>query len=122
VLARSRATIVVLEKNAAVRELIDQTLRESGDRVLVTGDPSEALDLARRVRIDLLVSDVVVPDRDEQALLRQLRSSGQGLRVIHFDSPDEPRVAGSGGELTLGVPFSLEELREAVSDALDHHA
>jgi DNA-binding response OmpR family regulator len=118
VLGRSRATIVVLEKNPAVRELIDQTLRESGDRVLVTSDPIEALNLARRVRVDLLVSDVAVLDRDEQALLSQLQSSEQGLRVIHFDDPDEPRVADSGGDLTLDVPFSLEELQEAVAAML----
>ena len=49
--SRSPATIVVLEENAAARELIERTLREAGNRVLVTNDPYEALELARRVRI-----------------------------------------------------------------------
>ncbi len=57
------ATILVLEKSAAARELIDQALRESGDRILVTDDPNEAIELARRVRIDLLVISMVGTDR-----------------------------------------------------------
>jgi CheY-like chemotaxis protein len=62
---RRPATIVVLEENAAAQELIDQTLRTLGDRVLISNSPMEALGLSKRVRIDLLVGDVGLLERSD---------------------------------------------------------
>jgi len=110
------ATIVVLEENPAAQELIEQALRESGHRVLVTNNPMEALELARRVRIDLVVSDV--PLRDEWTLLRQLRAADRDLRGLLIGTSDQPTRADSDGHTTLHSPFSLEGLREAVAAVL----
>ncbi len=95
------ATILVLEKNAAARELIDQALRESGDRILVTDDPNEAIELARRVRIDLLVSDVTL--------------------LQHHDSRNGQGFVEAEDGITLHTPFSLDELQKAVADLLGRH-
>jgi DNA-binding NtrC family response regulator len=98
------ATIVVLEKNAAAGELIEQALREvPGSCVLLSCDPLEVLELTRRVRIDLLVSDGILLD-DKGALLEQLQSLDRGLRVLHLQAPfslDDVRVAAA---LALGQP------------------
>jgi len=113
--SRSPATIVVLEENAAARELIERTLREAGNRVLVTNDPYEALELARRVRIDLLVAAL---DRAQQTFLQRLRSLEGSLRVLYLVNRDESVLAEADGRMTLNVPFSLEELLEAVDTSL----
>jgi two-component system phosphate regulon response regulator PhoB len=117
---KTPATIVVLEENPAAQELIEQALRESGHRVLVTKNPIEALELARRVRIDLVVGDV--PLRDEWTVLRQLRAADRGLRVLLVRASDQPIRADFDGNATLSSPFSLEELREAVAAALGGRA
>ena len=91
-----QATVLVLERNAAVQELIDQALRESGHRVLSTGDSLEALELVRRVRIDVLVVGDLVGNQTE-ALVSELRSSQPSLEVI------------STGDRDNG-PFSLDDL------------
>jgi DNA-binding response OmpR family regulator len=111
------ATVVVLKENAAAQELIEQALRESGDRVLVTADPLEAFELARRVRIDLLVGDVVLIDRCDLEAVRG-RSAEHDLRVLYIDGRGEPKSANRDGAITLRSPFSLEELRVAVAVAL----
>jgi DNA-binding response OmpR family regulator len=112
------ATILVLEKSAASSELIEQTLRESGDRVFVTNNPVEGLELARRIRIDLLVSDIGLTGGPEKALLEQLRSVQQGFRVVYLNGQDDSAQTLTGGEVTLRAPFSLEALVDAVSRVL----
>ncbi len=119
--ARKSVTIVVLEKNAAARELIDQALRESGDRVMVTDDQNEAIELARRVRIDLLVSDVTLLHHYKQPFLEHLRSVERGLRVLYLDSRNGPGFAEAEDGITLHTPFSLDELQAAVTDLLGRH-
>ena len=96
---RTHPTIVVLEEHAAVQELIDQALRAAGYRVLVTNNPMEIIGLASRIRVDLLIGDIGALEATEPKLAQCL------TRI----SP----------VLTLGAPFSLQELQDAVARALD---
>jgi len=76
---RTPATIVVLEENAAAQELIDQALRKSGDRVLISNSAVEALGLTSRVRIDLIVGDVGLLEKSDPDVVEKLQSVGQVL-------------------------------------------
>jgi len=94
--AARQATVLVLEPSAAVQELIDQALRDSGHRVLSTGDSVEVLELARRVRIDVFVVGDLVGNQTE-ALVSELRASQPWLEVINTGGRDN-------------APFSLDDL------------
>jgi DNA-binding response OmpR family regulator len=107
---RAPATIVVLEENAAAQELIDQTLRQSGDRVLISNSPAEALGLASRVRIDLIVADAGLLEGSDPHVVEHLQSVGP---VLHTHVRGNPESGTA-----LPSPFSLEELRKAVAAAL----
>jgi CheY-like chemotaxis protein len=113
-MSRTPATIVVLEENAAAQELIDQALRQMGDRVLVTNNPMEVFALAKRLRIDLLVGDIDEVERTEPKLARNLRSITRVLQV----SQRSTAVGGDGDALRVEAPFSLDVLLKAVSAAL----
>jgi CheY-like chemotaxis protein len=115
---RPPATIVVLEENAAAQELIDQALRTSGDRVLISNNPMEALGLSSRVRIDLLVGDFALLERSGPKVVEKLRSVAQ---VLYTNVPRSSKLAQEDSGTALGSPFSLEDLREAVAAALDDH-
>jgi DNA-binding response OmpR family regulator len=109
------STIVIVEESAAVQELVEQTLRESGDRVLVTQNALEVLDVARRVRIDLLVIDI----DSEPGLVEEVRESQPDLQVLYWsDGADEQPAARQRSSLLL-TPFSLGELRAAIAARLD---
>jgi DNA-binding response OmpR family regulator len=113
--ARRLSTIVIVEESAAVQELVEQAVREPGDCVLVTPNALEVLDLARRVRIDLLVIDI----DSEEGLVEELRESQPGLQVLYLlDGADEQPV-GPDRSPALLTPFSLAELRAAIADLLD---
>ena len=95
------ATIVVVQESAAVLELIEQALRARGDRVLTTSNPLEALEVIRRVHVDLLILGAA--DRDTaHGVARDLRTIQSELRVIYIG----PK------------PVSLSELTEAVAAEL----
>jgi DNA-binding NtrC family response regulator len=110
-----RATVLVLEDNAAVQELIDQALRDPGHRVLSTNNPLEALEVVRRVHVDVLVTGVVLDDRKE-TLVHELLSIQAGLRIVSIrGSGDDP---DADGRSSLSSPISLDELREVVATNL----
>jgi DNA-binding response OmpR family regulator len=109
------STIVIVEESAAVQELVEQALRESGDRVLVTQNALEVLDVARRVRTDLLVIDI----NSQPGLVEELRESQPDLRVLYVSDRTDEQQAGLEDGLPLLTPFSLGELRAAVAALLD---
>jgi two-component system, cell cycle sensor histidine kinase and response regulator CckA len=77
-------TILLVEDDEAVRELLVITLRNAGYTVFEVGDAEAALELAanQSVRIDLLVSDIVMPSISGSRLITLLRLSRPDLKVI----------------------------------------
>jgi DNA-binding response OmpR family regulator len=109
------STIVIVEESAAVQELVEQALHETGDCVLVSQNPLEVLDVARRVRIDLLVIDIDA----KPGLVEEIRESQPDVRVLYLsDSADEQPEGFEPGPPLL-TPFSLDELRAAIAARLD---
>lgn len=115
--ATRQATILVLERNAAVQELIDQALHESGHRVLSTGNSLEALDLVRRVRIDVLVVGDV-HDNQTETLVSTLRSSQPSLEIVSIGGRDNA-LSLIDLRARLASPFSLDDLLAAVAAPAD---
>ncbi len=93
-------TILVVEDEAAVRELIRLLLADFGYGVIEAGNGEEALAAARRIsgRIDLVLADDRLPGMGGRELLRQ-------LRIVH---PEAKTLLVSGGNLNL----SETELQE----------
>jgi DNA-binding response OmpR family regulator len=106
---------VIVEESAAVQELVEQALRETGDRVLVTQNVLEVLDVASRVRIDLVVIDLDSPP----GLVEEVRESQPNLRVLYVSDSADEQPAGPERDLLLLTPFSLDELRAAIAALLD---
>jgi CheY-like chemotaxis protein len=101
---RAPATIVVLEENAAAQELIDQTLRTSGDRVLISNNPMEALGLSSRVRIDLLIGDFALLERSGPNVVEKLCSVAQ---VLYTNVPRGSTARPRRQRPRFGQPLSL---------------
>jgi CheY-like chemotaxis protein len=111
----SAATILVLEEDAAVQELIDQALRDRGHRVLSTKNALEALEVAQRVRIDIFVVGELREPR--QMVVDDLRSLQPALPVVGIFCLDEKESDGldDGLAARLSTPFSLDELCAVVA-------
>jgi two-component system cell cycle sensor histidine kinase/response regulator CckA len=116
-------TVLVVEDEEAVRRLVDKILTGTGYRVLVTPSPLEAISLANwEPSIDLLVTDVVMPEMNGYELAQRLLELRPELRVLYISgySPEIVRARGVLGsrESFLQKPFTAASLTRAVSDSM----
>ncbi|MEJ5946243.1 response regulator transcription factor [Pseudokineococcus basanitobsidens] len=112
--APAEARLLVVDDEPNIRELLSTSLRFAGFEVHTAQDGHEALRQAERVRPDLLVLDVMMPDLDGFAVTRRLRERGRDTPVLFLTAKDElaDRVQGLtvGGDDYVTKPFSLEEV------------
>jgi signal transduction histidine kinase len=116
-------TVLVVEDNPDVRELATATISDLGYRVLSAPNGPAALDILRQeISIDLLFSDVVLPDgMNGFELVHKARAMRHGLRAlmtsgyanIHRPDSDRPDVP------LLLKPYRRDELAERIRLALD---
>ena len=77
----SRQTILVVEDEADIRELLAFNLRREGYAVLEAGDGREGLELARERQPDLVLLDVMMPVMDGFAVCRELERDTRTVRI-----------------------------------------
>jgi CheY-like chemotaxis protein len=118
--ARTGGTILLAEDQAEVRRFASEVLHSKGYRVLEAENGEQALEMARSFAglIDLLVSDVVMPNMRGTELADHMQRLHAGLPVILVSGYNPDGHAGSPGAVHLNKPFSPEQLMEAVAKAL----
>jgi CheY-like chemotaxis protein len=117
--AADRTTILVVEDNESVRELIVKALAPTGARILVAGSAAEAVAAAAGTQIDLLLTDVGLPGASGTELATTLRSEQSAMRVIFMTGWQEhPALGDITGGVLLSKPFNLAELARVVAGAL----
>ena len=84
--------ILVVEDHADNRELMERLLRLNGHEVVGAAGVQEALALAAKERVDLLIADVGLPDGNGCDLLRELRKTRPALRAVAVTGHDEERL------------------------------
>ena len=121
---RGRGTILVVEDEAAVRRFACIVLEQRGYTVLEAGSGAEALKAAEAARhgIDLLLTDVVMPQMSGPELSRRLRTLLPKLRVLYMSGYSGGLVANHGilepQVDLLKKPFDAPSLLRSVREAL----
>ncbi|HEX2730553.1 MAG TPA: response regulator [Polyangiaceae bacterium] len=114
------ATVLLVENDPALRSVIARVLRQSGHRVLEAENSFGAVRVAEEAetRIDLLLTDVVIPGETGLQLANRLRSKDQSLRVLFVSGQGTDLLADEdlegGGAGCLEKPFTPSRLLEAV--------
>ncbi|HVA86380.1 MAG TPA: ATP-binding protein, partial [Candidatus Saccharimonadales bacterium] len=117
-------TILLVEDETAVRALMKIVLTRRGYRVLDASSPQAALKIAERgaARIDLVVTDVVMPGMTGPKMVRRLLALRPTLRVLYSSGYTERAIKGKdlvgAGATFLAKPFTPDELGRAVGEAL----
>lgn len=118
-------TILLVEDEEAVRVFSARALRNKGYQVLEAGNGDDALVLLQEAggKVDLLISDVVMPGLDGPALYQEVRRSWPALKVIFISGYAEERfqdLMDSDAPITfLPKPFSLKQLAGRVKDVME---
>jgi PAS domain S-box-containing protein len=123
-LRAGRGTVLVVEDEAGIRELVVQALDGWGYRVLAAGDPPEARRLAvtHDGGIDLLLTDMIMPNGRGDALAAELSASRPDLKVIIMSGYTDAAVQFHGADMEglafLQKPFTLRELNRRLGEML----
>ncbi|SEO68981.1 two-component system, OmpR family, response regulator [Actinacidiphila rubida] len=106
--------VLVVDDEPDLAEVLAGVLGYEGWQVRTAGDVAGAVAEARTFRPDAVVLDVMLPDGDGLAVLRELRAEQPDVCVLFLTARDsvEDRIAGitAGGDDYVTKPFSLEEV------------
>jgi CheY-like chemotaxis protein len=118
-------TVLVVEDEEAVCRLAERILRGAGYEVLTASSGGEALLLCERRggEVDLLLTDVVMPQMSGPELAERLSRTNPGLRVLYMSGYTDNAIAHHGtldpGTRLIGKPFAAAELTRKVREVLD---
>ena len=120
-------TVLVVEDEAALREVTRRILARNGYQVITAASGPEALDIARHYpgEIHLLVTDVIMPHMLGKEVAEQVLAAKPGTEVLYMSGYARP-VLASQGRLEPGValvekPFSAADLLAKAGQVLNGH-
>ena len=122
---RGSETLLLADDEASILKVAKRILEGAGYRVLTASDGAEALKVAAAHpgRIDLLVTDMVMPQVGGRELADKLRAVRPGLRVLYLSGYTDTAAARQGlmepGAEFLQKPFSTDSLVRRVREVLD---
>ena len=116
-------TILVVDDERSMREFLSIMLTKEGHDVVVADCGKTAVDILRRRPIDLLISDIKMPDMSGVDVLREakkIRKGIVGIMITAFKSTESLQGALRLGAFDyLDKPFKNEQLKKKVRDALE---
>lgn len=118
-MSATASTILVVEDDAIVRMLIVDVLEELEFSVLEAADAGDALVLVENPGqvIDLMMTDVGLPDMDGKQLATKVRELRPALPIL-FASGYAENIDVPAGMQVIGKPFSIDQLRDKVKSML----
>ena len=120
--ARPAAAILVVDDEESVRGFFEQVLVGAGYDVVAASDGAEALETVRKRRFDLLLTDLVMPEREGLELIMMLRKERPELKVVAvsgaFGGTFLEVARAMGARAALLKPVSPGQLLAAVQEAL----
>lgn len=116
-------TVLVVEDDPNVRDLVRMLLEHSGYTVLTVQDADEAVRACTELGVDLLLTDVVMPGVSGQALAERVAAAAPDVRILFMSgySDDAVRRQGMLGERAAFIekPFTERALTAKVREVLD---
>jgi PAS domain S-box-containing protein len=122
---RGTETVLIVEDNREILNLGKSILQQLGYTVFTAGTPGQAIELARECncKIDLLITDVVMPQMNGNQLAQRLGDSIPGLKCLYMSGYTKNIIAHRGvldeGVNFLQKPFSIKELAAKVREIIE---
>ena len=119
-----RGRVLLVEDEDAVRSFAVEALRRQGYEVIEASCGTEALEVMAQIggKVDIVVSDVIMPEMDGPTMLRELRKTDPDIKIIFVSGyPDDAfknNLEPDAKFAFLPKPFSLAQLASKVKDEL----
>nr|WP_281273168.1 ATP-binding protein [Desulfosoma caldarium] len=122
-LPQGLGTILVVEDEEALRAMVQEVLTENGYHVLTASHGAEALEVLEQAsKVDLVLTDVVMPEMNGVALARHLAKKAPGVPILFISGYTDDQLAYRGILLPdvhlLAKPFSPQKLLQTVGRVL----
>jgi PAS domain S-box-containing protein len=121
--SKGSETVLVVEDEVGVRELVSDILSMDGYRVLTARDGKSALEIACAQPIEVVLTDVVMPGINGRQLVDRLRQSQPGLKVVFMSGHAESVIATRGvldpDVSLIQKPFAPGLLTAKIREILD---
>jgi DNA-binding response OmpR family regulator len=124
--ASKSSTILLIDDEIEVRATVSRLLQRAGYEVVTAANGAEALETARFVRADLIITDILMPGKEGLETITELRHEFPELPVIAVsgggivDPSSYLTLAQKlGADRALAKPFGFEELLSTVRELLD---
>ena len=120
--AQRRARVVVADDEAGVRRFLKKTLEDGGYEVLEATNGKQALVAARTGQVDLVITDLVMPEQEGLETIRTLRKEVAGIGIIAISGAFRGEYLKParrlGADAALNKPVSAELLLATVAEVL----
>ena len=120
------ARVLVVDDEEPIRVLVSKILIKDGHEVMEAENGQIACDLFRGSNIDLIITDLVMPEKNGIEMILELKKSNPGVKVIaisggvgfsgYFDLLSVARLLGA--KHIIKKPFTVDDIRKAVNDML----
>ena len=119
------ARILVIDDEAAVRNLVATILRKTGHEVFEASDGKRGGAVLSEQPVDLIITDLLMPEKDGIEMIMEARRDFPAIRIIAMSgggmaAPADylPMAELLGAERTLAKPFTAAQLRALVESVL----
>jgi CheY-like chemotaxis protein len=116
------ARILVVDDEAGVRSFLRKALEDGGYEVIEAADGKQALQQAAVGHVDLVVTDLVMPEQEGIETIQALREDGPGIRIIAMSGAFGGQFLKAaqvlGADAVLAKPVSTELLLAKVAEVL----
>ncbi|MDA0746837.1 MAG: response regulator [bacterium] len=117
------ARILLVEDDGEVRETYRKVLERAGYEVVTATNGQEGLDAFSQEPADVVVTDILMPEKDGVEFIRELRRAVPDVRIIAVTGfrgryNRLPAARYLGAQYTLSKPFPMEELLDAIRHLL----
>lgn len=117
----ARATVLICDDEPSIRELIRVSL-DGGYSFAEADDGEQSLEIARRIRPDVVILDMMMPRRSGFEVLKEIRRDGalSDARVIVLTAQPAARdeALRHGADMVIVKPFEPRQITAAVEDVL----
>jgi CheY-like chemotaxis protein len=116
--------ILVVDDDALIREMLVRVLRRAGYEMTSAANGKDALEAHEAQPVDLVITDICMPEMDGLETIAELRRQAPDLRIIAISDVAGPRsylraAESIGATRTLAKPFDAKLLLDTVKDISD---
>jgi CheY-like chemotaxis protein len=135
-MANTMSNILIIDDDEDIRDAMQLILEGAGHEVRIASNGNEAIELQRSEPADLIITDIIMPEKDGVNTIKEIRQEFPGIRVIAISGgggldlltykPEAITTSAylsaaekAGADLIFTKPFERKDIIQAVDDLLN---